>query len=294
LKPAPFVYFAPTSTDEALTLLAEHGYDAKMLAGGQSLIPTMNFRLAQPAVLIDLNNIPDLAYIEPATDGGLRIGAMTRQRAVEKSDLIAQRAPLLHATMPYIAHVQIRNRGTIGGSLAHADPAAELPVIAVALDAQLKVRSKRGERWVSAQDFYVALFATDLAPDEILMEIALPPLEPRSGWSIQEISRRQGDYAMVGVAATVSLDERGRCSGGRIVLLSVGEGPTLAHKAMATVQGELPTPELIAAAAEACAMQDIDPTADIHASVAFRRQLAKVLTKRALREAFQRARQEIQ
>lgn len=293
MKPAPFVYFAPTSTDEALTLLAEHGYDAKMLAGGQSLIPTMNFRLAQPAVLIDLNNIPDLAYIEPATDGGLRIGAMTRQRAVEKSDLIAQRAPLLHATMPYIAHVQIRNRGTIGGSLAHADPAAELPVIAVALDAQLKVRSKLGERWVSAQDFYVALFATDLAPDEILMEIALPPLEPRSGWSIQEISRRQGDYAMVGVAATVSLDERGRCSGGRIVLLSVGEGPTLAHKAMATVQGELPTPELIAAAAEACAMQDIDPTADIHASVAFRRQLAKVLTKRALREAFQRARQEI-
>jgi carbon-monoxide dehydrogenase medium subunit len=294
LKPAPFQYFAPTSTDEALTLLTEHGYDAKLLAGGQSLIPTMNFRLAQPAVLIDLNNIPDLAYIHPTVDGGLQIGAMTRQRAVEKSELIAQRAPLLHATMPYIAHVQIRNRGTIGGSLAHADPAAELPVIAVALDAQLKVRSKLGERWVSAQDFYVALFATDLAPDEILMEIALPPLKPRSGWSIQEISRRQGDYAMVGVAATVSLDERGRCSGGRIVLLSVGEGPTLAHKAMATVQGELPTPELIAAAAEVCAMQDIDPTADIHASVAFRRQLAKVLTKRALTEAFQRARQEIQ
>lgn len=292
MKPAPFVYFAPTSTDEALTLLAEHGYDAKLLAGGQSLIPTMNFRLAQPAVLIDLNNILDLAYIEPATDGGLRIGAMTRQRAVEKSDLIAQRAPLLHATMPYIAHVQIRNRGTIGGSLAHADPAAELPVIAVALDAQLNVRSKHGARWVSAQDFYVALFTTDLAPDELLAEIVLPPLHPRTGWSFQEVARRRGDYAIVGVAATVRLDDQDRCADARIVLLSVGEGPTQARQAIAMLLGERPTPALIAAAAETCATKDIDPTADIHASVAFRRHLANVLIKRALTEAFQRARQE--
>jgi carbon-monoxide dehydrogenase medium subunit len=286
LKPAPFQYFAPTSTDEALSLLTEHGYDAKLLAGGQSLIPTMNFRLAQPAVLIDLNNIPDLAYIQPSAEGGLRIGAMTRQRALEKSDLIAQRAPLLHATMPYIAHTQIRNRGTIGGSLAHADPAAELPVIAVALDAQLKVRSKLGERWVSAQDFYVALFATDLAPDEILAEIVLPPLLPRTGWSIQEVARRRGDYAIVGVAATVRLDEQGRCVDARIVLLSVGEGPTQARQAMAMLQGEKPTPTLMAAAAETCATKDIDPTADIHASVAFRRHLAKVLTSRTLIQAF--------
>lgn len=293
MKPASFQYFAPTSTDEALSLLTEHGYDAKLLAGGQSLIPTMNFRLAQPAVLIDLNNIPDLAYIQPAADGGLRIGAMTRQRALEKSDLIVQRAPLLHATMPYIAHVQIRNRGTIGGSLAHADPAAELPVIAVALNAQLKVQSKLGERWVSAQDFYVALFATDLAPDEILTEIVLPPLLPRTGWSIQEVARRRGDYAIVGVAATVRLDEQGRCADARIVLLSVGEGPTQARQAMAMLQGEKPTPTLIAAAAETCATKDIDPTADIHASAAFRRHLANVLTRRALTEAFQRAGQEL-
>ncbi len=293
MKPAPFQYFAPTSIDEALILLAEHGYDAKLLAGGQSLIPTMNFRLAQPAVLIDLNNIADLAYIQPTVDGGLRIGAMTRQRALEKSDLVVQRAPLLHATMPYIAHVQIRNRGTIGGSLAHADPAAELPVIAVALDAQLKVRSKLGERWVSAQDFYVALFATDLAPDEILAEIVLPPLAPRTGWSIQEVARRRGDYAIVGVAATVRLDEQGRCADARIVLLSVGEGPTQARQAMALLQSEKPTSALIAAAAETCATKDIDPTADIHASVAFRRHLANVLTRRALTEAFQRAGQEL-
>lgn len=293
MKPAPFQYFAATSTDEALTLLTEHGYDAKLLAGGQSLIPTMNFRLAQPAVLIDLNNIPDLAYVQPTADGGLRIGAMTRQRVLEKSDLIAQRAPLLHATMPYIAHLQIRNRGTIGGSLAHADPAAELPVIAVALNAQLKVQSNLGERWVSAQDFYVALFTTDLAPDEMLTEIVLPPRLPRTGWSIQEVARRRGDYAIVGVAATVRLDEDGRCADARLVLLSVGEGPTQAHQAMAMLQGEQPSPALITAAAEACATKDIDPTADIHASVAFRRHLAKVLTKRALTEAFHRARTEL-
>lgn len=292
MKPAPFAYFAPTTVDEVLTLLTEHGYDAKLLAGGQSLIPTMNFRLAQPAVLIDLNNIPDLTYIQPAADGGLRMGAMTRQRALEKSDLIIQRAPLLHATMPHIAHVQIRNRGTIGGSLAHADPAAELPVIAVALDAQLKVRSQLGERWVNAQDFYVALFATDLAPDELLAEIILPPLRPHTGWSFQEVARRRGDYAIVGVAANVTLDTLGRCDDARIVLLSVGEGPVQAHQAMALLQGEQPTPDLIAAAAETCATQDIDPTADIHASVAYRRHLAKVLTRRTLTEAFQRAKQE--
>ncbi|MBX3015993.1 MAG: xanthine dehydrogenase family protein subunit M [Caldilineaceae bacterium] len=289
MKPAPFAYYAPTTVGETLDLLTEHGYAAKLLAGGQSLIPTMNFRLAQPAVLIDLNPLADLAYIQATAEGGVRIGAMTRQRLLEKSELIAQRAPLLCATMPHIAHVQIRNRGTLGGSLAHADPAAELPVVAVALDAQLKVRSKLGERLVSAQDFYVALFTTDLAPDEILTEIVLPPLPPRTGWSIQEVARRRGDYAIVGVAATVTLDVRGRCVAARLVLLSVGEGPTQAPRATALLHGERPSPELIAAAAETCAMQDIEPTADIHASVAFRRHLARVLTKRALTEAFQRA-----
>jgi len=289
VKPAPFDYYAPTTTDEALALLSDHGYDAKLLAGGQSLIPTMNFRLAQPALLIDLNRIPALAYLEPTAEGGLRIGAMTRQRTLERSPLVAERAPLLHATMPFIAHSQIRNRGTIGGSLAHADPAAELPVIAVTLGAQFKVCSQSGERWVAAQDFYMALFTTDLAPDEILVEIVLPPIKPHTGWSIQEISRRHGDYAMVGVAATVTLDEGGSCTDAAITLLSVGEGPTPAKGAMQLLIGETPTPALLAAAAEQCAQHDIDPTADIHASVAYRRHLAKVLTNRALTEAFGRA-----
>lgn len=289
VKPAPFDYYAPATTTEALSLLNEHGYDAKLLAGGQSLIPTMNFRLAQPAVLIDLNPIRELDYILPTDDGSLRIGAMTRQRTVERSPLVAERAPLLHATMPYIAHTQIRNRGTIGGSLAHADPAAELPVIAVALDAQLKVRSATGERWVAAQDFYIALFMTEMQPEEILVEVMLPPQLPRTGWSIQEISRRHGDYAIVGVAANVQLDEQGRCQHAKIALLSVGEGPVQATGAMTLLGGEVPTADLITAAAETCATQDIDPTADIHASVAYRRHLAKVLTQRTLTEAFQRA-----
>jgi carbon-monoxide dehydrogenase medium subunit len=155
MKPAPFRYLAPTSIDEALAALAEHGHDAKLLAGGQSLIPTMNFRLAQPEVLIDLNHIPGLGYILPTDDGRLRIGAMTRQREVEKSSLIRERAPLLSAAMPLIAHVQIRNRGTIGGSLAHADPAAELPAVAAALGATLVVKWPGGERRVAADDFYV-------------------------------------------------------------------------------------------------------------------------------------------
>ncbi|MCB0128789.1 MAG: FAD binding domain-containing protein, partial [Caldilineaceae bacterium] len=240
-------------------------------------------------VLIDLNNLPELAYIAPTDDSGLRIGAMTRQRSVERSTVVAERAPLLHATMPYIAHTQIRNRGTIGGSLAHADPAAELPVIAVTLGAQLRIQSSAGERWVAAKDFYIGLFTTDLQPEELVTEIVLPARAARSGWSFQEIARRHGDYAIVGVAAQVQLDDAGRCQQAQIGLLSVGEGPVQAHGAMAILQGERPSADLITAAAEQCATQDIDPTADIHASVTFRRHLAKVLTKRALIEAFERA-----
>ena len=185
--------------------------------------------------------------------------------------------------------MQIRNRGTIGGSLAHADPAAELPVIAVTLGAQLKIQSSAGERWVTADEFYIGLFTTDLQAEEIVTEIVLPPQTPRGGWSFQEIARRHGDYAIVGVAAHVQLDDAGHCQQAKIGLLSVGEGPVQARGAMALLQGETPTADLIAAAAVHCAQHDIDPTADIHASVAFRRHLAKVLTTRALTEAFQRA-----
>ena len=289
MKPAPFRYFAPATLDEALALVAEYGDEAKVLAGGQSLIPTMNFRLAQPGVLIDLNNITELFFVQPNDDGGLRIGAMTRQRTIERELLIQERAPLLHATMPHIAHVQIRNRGTIGGSLAHADPAAELPAVAVALDAQLRVQSQRGERWLAARDFYVGLFTTDLAPDEILVEIAIPPMPAHTGWSILEFARRRGDYAIVGVAAMVTLNQAGQCNTARLVLLSVGEGPVTAHQAVEMLLGERPTASLIKAAAQTAATVDIDPNQDIHASVAYRRHLAQVLSQKALIQAFQQA-----
>ncbi|MFN8439959.1 MAG: xanthine dehydrogenase family protein subunit M [Caldilineaceae bacterium] len=289
MKPAPFQYFAPTTLDEALHLLAQHGYDAKLLAGGQSLIPTMNFRLSQPGVLIDLNTISSLAYVQTPSLAGLQIGAMTRQRTIEHSAEVQARCPLLHATMPYIAHVQIRNRGTIGGSLAHADPAAELPAVMQTLNAQFRVRGPKGERIVAARDFYIGLFTTALAPDEIITEIILPGMLPRSGWSIQEISRRHGDYALVGVTAAITLDAAGKCSDAAITLLSVGDGPVMAQGGMKMLVGETVTDALIDAVADQVAYHDIDPTGDIHASVDFRRHLAKVLTKRALIEARQRS-----
>ncbi|MFN8493927.1 MAG: xanthine dehydrogenase family protein subunit M [Caldilineaceae bacterium] len=289
MKPAPFRYFAPTTLEEALALLVQYGDEGKVLAGGQSLIPTMNFRLAQPGVLIDLNKVGELFYVQPTATGGLQIGAMTRQRTLERDPLVAQQAPLLRATMPHIAHTQIRNRGTIGGSLAHADPAAELPAVAIALDAQLRLRSQKGERWIAARDFYIGLFMTALAPDEILVEIALPPQPARTGWSIQEIARRRGDYAIVGVATTVTLDAQGKCAQACIALLSVGEGPVQAIQAMQMLQGQAPTPDLIAAAAATAATSDIEPNGDIHASAAFRRHLAQVLMRQGLTEAFARA-----
>jgi len=289
MKPPSFQYFAPTTIDEALALIAEHGYDAKVLAGGQSLIPTMNFRLAQPGVLVDLNNIPELAYISLDDNGGVSIGAMTRQREVERSEIIAERVPLVHETMPFIAHPQIRNRGTFGGSLAHADPAAELPAVATALNAQFRVRSQSGERWIPANDFFVDLFATALEPEEVLVEVVLPEMLPRSGYAFEEVARRHGDYALVGAAATVTLDQSNRCEQVRLIYFSVGNGPVEAHQAEAMLKGQELTSEAIQAAAETAASTDIDPPGDIHASIAYRRHLAKVLAKRVLEKATTRA-----
>jgi len=289
MKPAPFDYYAPTSVDQALDHMAQLGYGAKLLAGGQSLIPTMNFRLAQPSALIDLNNIPELAYIRPGDDGGVLIGAMTRQSTVERDPLIAQRAPLVRACMPFIAHPQIRTRGTFGGSIAHADPAAELPAVTVALGARYRVRNKAGERWIAAEEFYVSLFTTLLQPDELLVEIALPPLPPRSGWSFQEVARQSGAYGLAGVAAVVTLDGKKRCQQARMVFLSCGEKPMLAQHAAKTLLGQAPTPEAIRAAAQVAAQDDVDPSSDIHASADYRRHLVKVLAVRALTEAFDRA-----
>ena len=290
MKPAPFEYFRPQTLDEALSLLAQHGGDAKPLAGGQSLIPAMNFRLATPAVLVDLNGLGDLSYIQDGT-GELRIGGMTRQRAVERSALVSQRFPLLSEAMPHIAHPAIRNRGTVGGSLAHADPAAELPAVMLALNATFATRSQTGIRAIRASDFFVGLFSTALAAGELLTQISIPPAQKRSGFAFREISRRHGDFALAGVAVAVHLDDQDRCAAARIALFSVGDRPMLAEQASRALEGQLPSAESIRAAAEAAATQDIDPPSDIHASARYRRQLVNVLTRRALERAFERARQ---
>ena len=288
MKPAPFEYFRPQSLDEALSLLAEHGGDAKALAGGQSLIPAMNFRLAAPSVLVDLNGIGALSYIQDDS-GDVRIGGMTRQRMVERSTLVSDRVPLIAETMPHIAHPAIRNRGTIGGSLAHADPAAELPAVMLALKARLTVSSQSGTRDVAADDFFVGLFTTAVQPGELLTDIRIPPPAKRSGFAFKEISRRHGDFALVGVAAVVQLDEKGHCTEARIALLSVGDRPMLAGQAAKALIGQQPSAESIRAAADAAATHDIDPSGDIHASARYRRQLANVLTRRVLERAFERA-----
>ena len=291
MKPAPFKYYAPTTVEEALAHLAEHGYDAKPLAGGQSLVPTMNFRLAQPGVLVDLNNVGELFYIRPSNgNGGVRMGAMTRQSEVERSSLVAERSPLFHGAMPSIGFCQTRNRGTIGGSLAHADPAAELSAAAVALDARFRLQSQAGERWVPAAEFFLGPFFTALDVGELLVEIELPPRPPRSGWCFTETTRRHHDFAMAGVAVLVTLDAGGeRCERARVVLFSVGDGPVESQGAAEALQGQVPTPKAIRAAAATAANDDIDPGGDIHASADYRRHLAEVLSRRALTQAFERA-----
>ncbi len=289
MKPASFEYFRPRSLDEALSLLAEHGGDAKPLAGGQSLIPAMNFRLATPSVLVDLNRLDELAAIKGEDSGDVRIGGMARQRAVERSTLVMERVPLVAEAMPHIAHPAIRNRGTIGGSLAHADPAAELPAVMLALKARLMVSSKAGAREVPADEFFVGLFTTAVQPGELLTEICIPPTPTRSGFAFKEISRRHGDFALVGAAAVVQLDAQGRCAEARIALLSVGDRPMLAAQGARTLVGQLPSSGAIRAAADATATSDIDPSSDIHASARYRRQLANVLTRRVLERAFERA-----
>ncbi|HSU84925.1 MAG TPA: xanthine dehydrogenase family protein subunit M [Thermoanaerobaculia bacterium] len=291
MKPAPFEYEAPASLEAALDLLARHGGDAKILAGGQSLIPVMNFRLAEPALLIDINRVAELDFLRQDADGTLRIGALTRQRRLERDPLVAAAAPLLHEAVPFIAHPQIRNRGTFGGSLAHADPAAELPALAVALGARLRLRRAGGDRWVDAADFFAGLFTTALEPEEILAEAAIPPAPPRTGWAFLEIARRHGDYAQAGIAARVTLDESGRCRETRLVYLSAGDAPVQALGAARLLAGEELSDSVIEAAAEKASRDEIHPPGDVHATPDFKRHLARVLTRRALRRAADRARE---
>ncbi|MBW3660195.1 MAG: xanthine dehydrogenase family protein subunit M [Gemmatimonadetes bacterium] len=289
MKPPPFEYVVPDTLEEALEILAERRSEAKPLAGGQSLVPTMNFRLSEPGLLVDLRRIENLAGIRGTEDGGLEIGAMTLQADAERSPLVAERTPLLAEALPWVAHAQIRNRGTVGGSLAHADPAAELPAVALALGARVETcRAGGRSRWIDAETLWPGMFATAIEPEELLTRIRFPPAAPGSGFAFRELARRSGDFALVGVAAVVRLDEDGRCGMARITLLSVADRPLVANEGAKVLIGRIPTPAVIVEAARAVAARDVDPPSDIHASAAYRRHLCQTLTRRALTAAFDR------
>jgi CO/xanthine dehydrogenase FAD-binding subunit len=286
VKPPAFEYTAVRSIDEAVAELGQHGDAAKLLAGGQSLVPLLNMRLAAPERLIDLNRVAELAYVTPR-DGGLAVGAMTRQRAVERSALAARYAPLLADALPWVGHFQIRNRGTVGGSLAHADPAAELPAVAVCLDARFTARGPAGDRTIAAADFFFTQLTTALAPTELLTEVWFPASPPGSGSAWIELARRHGDYALVGVAAVVTL-AGDRIEAARLALTGVGDRPARARDAEARLAGESLTPGVLADAVEAV-RRAIDPGGDIHATAAYRRHVSGVLVARAVRLAVARA-----
>lgn len=289
MKPAPFEYTVPDSISAAMSILAEHGYDAKLLAGGQSLVPAMNFRLVQPAILVDINRLNEMDYVRPSNGGELRIGAITRHRTLEMSPLVAERAPLLYEAMPHIAHLQIRTRGTIGGSLAHADPAAELPVIMVALGATMIIRNQSGTREIEASAFFQGLFVTALEPEDMLVEVVIPPRAENSGHAFVEFARRRGDYALLGVAATLDIDPDGAIKNAKLVYLNAGEVPVQAPEAAVMLAGQQPGRGVFEAAAARAAEHELSPVGNIHASVPYLRRLAHVLTIRALDSAARRA-----
>jgi carbon-monoxide dehydrogenase medium subunit len=286
MKPAPFDLEIARSVEAVIGLLADAGREAKVLAGGQSLVPLMNFRLARPSLLVDLNRVAALQYIDD-TNGGLAIGAMTRQSALERSELVALRSPLLAEVLPWIAHTPIRNRGTLGGSLAHADPAAELCVAGLALDVKLVARSSRGERVIAIDDFFLGPFSTSLHTDELLTEVRLGSLPAGTGWAFEEVARRVGDFAMIAVAAVLRLDDAGRVGFARLAYASMGPTPRRAPSGERALIGQEPTSESFANAAR-LAMADLEPADDLHATRAYRVDVGQALTQRALARAVTR------
>ena len=287
MKPAPFKYVAASTLDHALSLKAEHGDDARFLAGGQSLIPTMNFRLARPDVLIDINSLHELSGVARAEGGTIRVGALTRYHSLERDSRFLTDCPLFADALPHIAHPQIRNRGTIGGNMSHADPASELPAIAVAMQARMRIKSAKGERQIAASEFFQGLLTTDIQVDEMLVEIAFPAPPARSGACFMEVARRRGDFALAGVAAIVTTDAQGRCSQLRLALCGVGETPVDASSAAASLIGQPCNGAAIeAVAAEVQSM--IAPSGNVHASPDYQRHIAGVLTQRAISAAHSR------
>ena len=288
MKPAPFKYIAAESLEHAVAVKAEYGDEARFLAGGQSLVPAMNFRLAQPAVLIDVNPIETLSNIARVNGHALRIGALTRYRMLERDASIAGEIPLIAEALPHIAHPQVRNRGTIGGNLSHADPASELPAIVVALGGRLRAQSARGERWIVASDFFLGPLTTALADDEMLTEVELPLQPARSGSCFMEVARRKGDFALLGIAVVVAVDEAGVCTRVRVALCGGGETPVDVSAAAAVLIGRQDREAAVTDAA-AAVRQAVDPPGNMHADPGYQRHLAGVLAKRALAAALERA-----
>jgi CO/xanthine dehydrogenase FAD-binding subunit len=288
MKLPPVEYEAPTTVAEAIDLLAEYSDEASVLAGGQSLIPLLALRLARPEVLIDINGIDELSGVS-ATDGWVAIGAMTREYVAEESGVVADAVPLLAAALPLIGHQAIRSRGTIGGSLAHADPAAELPAVARALDAEFVVRGPSGERVIPAAQWFEGYLTTSRSPDELLLEVRFPAAGQGTGVSFQEVARRHGDFAMVGLAVSLGLSG-GMISDARLAFAGVSDVPVRAAAAEDLLVGERPSTELFDEAARR-ATDDIDPPADLHGSSDYRKTVAAAVVRRGLREAADNARE---
>ncbi|HWO42082.1 MAG TPA: xanthine dehydrogenase family protein subunit M [Candidatus Eisenbacteria bacterium] len=287
MKPASFDYHDPSSLDEALELMAQFGDDARPLAGGQSLVPLMNFRLLRPAHLVDLNRIDALSYVREK-NGALYIGAMTRQRQLERAPAVAQRWLLLQEATAFIGHVQIRNRGTVGGSLAHAFPSAELPIAMATLDASMVLQSKKTRRVVSAEEFFVSTMSTAIEPGELLTEIRVPAPPDHAGSSYKEVNRRHGDFALAAAAALVALDDSGRIV--RCRLTFAGATPLRAREVERSLVGEMPSAALFEEAARH-ATEKLEQDSDVHASAEYRRQASATLARRALSQAAERAAQ---
>lgn len=279
MKPASFAYHRPTTLDEAFELLARYGPDGRILAGGQSLVPVLNMRLATPSALIDINRLPALDRIQ-LTAEGLVIGALARQEALERSPLVARHAPLIAQAMPHVGHLAIRTRGTFGGSLAQADPAAELPASVVALGATVRVARRGGIREIPAARFFRGIYTTALEPGEVLTEVVVPPIQP--GWrsSFEELARRHGDYALVGLAAHCRVTD-GRIEEARLVFTGVGLTPVRASRAETALVSRRPDAKVLTEAGRALDA-DLDPPTDVHASASLRRHLARVLLTRTL------------
>jgi CO/xanthine dehydrogenase FAD-binding subunit len=288
VKPAPFDYAAPASVGEAVALLDDPDRDSTVLAGGQSLLPMLSMRLARPDLVVDIGRIPDIAGISER-DGALVFGTMATKGAVERSALVRRRQPLLHAATQLVGHPQIRNRGTVGGSMAQADPVAEYPAVAVATDAWMHTVGPRGERTIRASDFFVTYLTTALEQGELLVEVGIPALPEGTGWAFTELSRRHGDFAMAGTAVTVRLDADACFSDVRIVVFGVGPVPTRMATVEEILHGERPDAALYRRAGDAARDAIDDPLADIHAAGEYRRHLAGVLTERGIADAVARA-----